>query len=76
MKKGSFGYLNWKKKISILIAAVLVAMVMVVYFGALRYFGTNRNVFSLLAALMCLPAGKAVRRCPDRNAYGGPCRGL
>ena len=50
MKKGSFGYLNWKKKISILIAAVLVAMVMVVYFGALRYFGTNRNVFSLLAA--------------------------
>lgn len=60
MKKGSFGYLNWKKKVSILVAAVLVAMVMIVYFGALRYFGTNRNVFSLLAALMCLPAGKAV----------------
>ena len=78
MKKGSFGYLNWKKKISILIAAVLVAMVMVVYFGALRYFGTNRNVFSLLAALMCLPAGKAVvdvvmyvraKGCSDAEVY-------
>ena len=60
MKKGYFGYLNRKRKTAAAIAVLLVAMVMIVYFGALRHFGTNKNVFSLLAALMCLPAGKAV----------------
>ena len=28
------------------------------YFGAQRYFGTNRNVFTIIAALMCIGVGK------------------
>ncbi|MDO5132055.1 MAG: hypothetical protein Q4D81_03610 [Eubacteriales bacterium] len=60
MKKGSFGYLRGKRILSFLKSALFLASVFVTYFAALRHFGTNKNVFSILAAVLALPAGRSI----------------
>lgn len=41
------------------LTAVLLAAVLIIYFGARAYFGTNRNIFTLIAALCCIGVGKS-----------------
>ena len=41
-----------------IITAGLLAFVLGVYFGAQWYFGTNKNIFTILAALTCIGVGK------------------
>ena len=60
MKKGSFGYLKRIRALSLMKSALLLAAVLATYFVALRHFGTNRNVFSILAAVGALPAGRSI----------------
>ncbi|MBE5998863.1 MAG: hypothetical protein E7237_04515 [Sarcina sp.] len=60
MKKGAFGYLQKKRTVSLVKSCLLVAAVFIIYYAALRHFQTNRNVFSILAAVMALPAGRSV----------------
>lgn len=60
MKKGVFGYLSGKRIFSVLKSILLLAAVLAVYFAALRHFGTNRNVFSILAAVGALPTGRSI----------------
>lgn len=57
-RKGSYGYIKRGRKILGILTAVLLAAVFALYFGAQRYFGTNRNVFTIIAALMCIGVGK------------------
>ncbi len=59
-KKGEFGYIQSRRKVSIALSALMLAMVLVIYFVARWYFGTNKNLFTILAALGCLPLGKCV----------------
>lgn len=60
MKKGSFGYLENARKKSLIKSGLFLAAVLIVYFGALFYFKTNRNVFSILAAVGALPTGRSI----------------
>ena len=60
MKKGSYGYLRRKRIVSLLKSALFLSAVFVIYFAALRHFGTNKNVFSILAAVLALPAGRSI----------------
>ncbi len=60
MKKGVFGYLAGKRIFSILKSLLLLSAVLAIYFAALSHFGTNKNVFSILAAVGALPAGRSI----------------
>lgn len=60
MKKGSFGYLRRKRRASAVKSVLFLAAVLLVYFAALRHFHTNRNVFSILAAVGALPTGRSI----------------
>ena len=60
MKKGSFGYLESARKKSLIKSGLFLAAVLIVYFGALFYFKTNKNVFSILAAVGALPTGRSI----------------
>lgn len=60
MKKGDFGYIENRKKHSVLLAAAMLVLILAIYFIALAYFKTNQNFFSIAAALLCLPEGKLV----------------
>ena len=60
MKKGEFGYLQKKRAFSLLKSFLLLAAVVVVYYSALRHYQTNKNVFTILAAVGALPAGRSV----------------
>ena len=57
-KKGTFGYIRRGRKIFGFVTLGLFAAVLIMYFGAQKYFGTNKNVFTILAALSCIGVGK------------------
>ncbi len=56
--KGEFGYFKKQRSKTLLIMVLLYAMALIMYFGARAYFGTNRNLFTILAVLVVLPAAK------------------
>lgn len=60
MKKGGYGYLHRKRIFSIVKSALFLAAVLLIYFAALRHYHTNKNVFSILAAVGALPTGRSI----------------
>lgn len=60
MKKGTYGYLHRKRIFSIVKSVLFLAAVLLIYFAALRHFHTNKNVFSILAAVGALPTGRSI----------------
>lgn len=62
IKKGSYGYIAGRRRQLMVTVAVMLALVLAIYFGALAILGTNQNWFTILAALICLPTAQfAVR---------------
>ncbi len=59
MSKGSLGYIDSRQKMWTAITLLSLAAVLCMYFGALYYFKTNQNVFTILAAVSCLFVGKS-----------------
>ncbi|MDO5703318.1 MAG: hypothetical protein Q4G47_08200 [Lachnospiraceae bacterium] len=57
-KKGYYGYIKRGRRIFGAVTFCLLAAVLVMYFGARWYFKTNKNVFTILAALSCIGVGK------------------
>ena len=57
-KKGTYGYIKRGRVRLAFITAGLLALVLLVYFGAQWYFKTNKNIFTILAALTCIGVGK------------------
>ncbi len=60
MKKGTFGYLKSARKKSLIKSGLFLAAVLIVYFAALFHYKTNKNVFSILAAVGALPTGRSI----------------
>lgn len=60
MKKGSFGYLQKKRVFSLVKSILFLAAVLIIYFTALHHFHTNKNVFSIIAAVGALPTGRSI----------------
>ena len=60
IKKGSYGYIRTARIRKTLLALVLTGAAALVYLGARHYLQTSKNIFTIMAALMCLPAGRAI----------------
>ena len=59
-KKGTYGYIRKRRKLLAFLSVVLLAAVLGMYFGAQWYFKTNKNIFTIIAALSCIGVGKCV----------------
>lgn len=60
VKKGNYGYIGNRRITMSILSAAMLAIILIMYFGARAYFGTNRNLFTIFAALCCIPAGKCI----------------
>lgn len=60
LKKGEFGYIARGKKSAIIRSALSVGACIVIFLIGLAINHTNKNVFSIIAALGCLPAGWSI----------------
>lgn len=60
VKKGNFGYIRSRRLVMCVISALMLAVILIMYFGARAHFGTNQNLFTILAALCCIPTGKSI----------------
>lgn len=55
--KGDFGYIAYRKKITVIRTIACLAVAVGIFFIGLIINGTQKNVFSIIAALGCLPTG-------------------
>ena len=60
VKKGNYGYIRNRKILMVCASLFMMAVILIMYFGAKAHFGTNRNLFTIFAALCCIPAGKSI----------------
>ena len=60
MRKGTFGYIKSKRKTAAIRSFILITLCFSLFFFGLSTTGTHRNVFSVLAAVSCLPMGISV----------------
>lgn len=58
--KGAYGYLARQKKRIILITAIEFAIVLIIFLTGILLSHTNKNFFTLIAVLGCLPACKSL----------------
>ena len=56
--KGSYGYIRGRRSLMLLLTILTLAVTLAIYFTAKWYFHTNRNIFTILAALCCIGVGK------------------
>lgn len=55
--KGEYGYLKYKKRQTRNRALLFLAFTIGIFLAGLALFGSNRNYFSIVAALFCIPTG-------------------
>ena len=55
--KGDFGYIRYRRQIGILRTGLFLLVVLALFFSGLFIFGSSKNYLSIIAALLCLPAG-------------------
>ncbi|MBO5621043.1 MAG: hypothetical protein J6I68_01760 [Butyrivibrio sp.] len=55
--KGDFGYIRYRRQIGILRTGLFLLVVLALLFSGLFIFGSSKNYLSIIAALLCLPAG-------------------
>lgn len=60
VKKGSFGYIRNRQKINVVVSVIALAFLITVFLLARWHYETNRNVFTILVALGCLPTGTEI----------------
>jgi hypothetical protein len=58
IKKGCVGYIKSRRIKYLMITLLLLGGDLFMFFYAKWYFGSNKNLFSLFAALICLPIAK------------------
>ncbi len=58
--KGSFGYLESMRKRALLRSIFCVALCLIIFLVGLVRYGSNKSVFSIIAALGCLPTGISI----------------
>jgi len=57
IKKGQVGYINYQRKLALVRTIIIAAIVLGLYIAGRILTGTNKNLFSVLAILLCLPLG-------------------
>ena len=57
-KKGEWGYLEAQRIRRLVITILLFSIPALIFMTSMLYFGTNKNAFTILAALSCIGVGK------------------
>ncbi len=57
-RKGTYGYIRYEKIKRGLVTAIMFAVPLTLYFIAVNHFGSNRNIFTIVAVLGLIPAAK------------------
>lgn len=60
LHKGEFGYYDHRRNLAILFAVLLIAATILMFLIPYRILGTRKNIFTIMAALMCLPTAKFI----------------
>ena len=55
--KGEFGYIKYRKQVAIIRTAICFIIAVGLYVIGLIFWGSQRNILSIVAALGCLPTG-------------------
>ena len=55
--KGDFGYIRYRRQIGLLRTGLFLLVVLALFLSGLFSFGSSKNYLSIIAALLCLPAG-------------------
>ena len=55
--KGEFGYIDYRKKIAIIRTIICLLIVLIVFFTGLFIYKSQKSIFSIIAAVLCLPTG-------------------
>ena len=55
--KGEFGYIKYRRAVSVIITIICLAIAVGLFVTGLIIYGSNKNVLSIIAILICLPAG-------------------
>lgn len=60
VKKGQFGYIRYKRGFHLILAIVMYAMAVILYFAGIKATGDNKNLLTVAAILGCLPASQSL----------------
>ena len=63
ISKGSYGYILYSRKKALIRSIISVALCFIIFLTGLVMYGSNKNYFSIIAALGCLPMGISVVNC-------------
>jgi hypothetical protein len=69
--KGEFGYIPYRKKLTITRTVVMLAITVAIFLVGLLIFKSQKSIFSIIAAVCCLPTGlSAVNMIIFLRAFG------
>ena len=57
-RKGTHGYIRYEKLKRGAVTVIMFAIPLILYFTAVNHFGSNRNIFTIVAVLGLIPAAK------------------
>lgn len=58
--KGKYGYIQHMRRKKAALSALLLLAVIIIYAGGFHHYGSNQNVFSIIAALCALPTAVSI----------------
>ena len=60
VKKGQFGYIKYRRGFHLILAIIMFAMAVILYFAGIKATGNNKNLLTVAAILGCLPASQSL----------------
>lgn len=60
VNKGEYGYIEYNKRKTIIRSVIAVALTITIFLIGYIKYGSNRSVFSIVAAVGCLPCGWSI----------------
>lgn len=63
VKKGSFGYIKYRRTLHLVLAIILYSMAIILYFAGIKATGDNKNLLTVVAILGVLPASQSLVTC-------------
>ena len=60
VKKGQFGYIKYRRGFHLILAIIMFAMAVILYFAGIKATGDNKNLLTVAAILGCLPASQSL----------------
>ena len=58
--KGQFGYIKHRRIFHLILAIIMYAMAIILYFAGIKATGDNKNLLTIAAILGCLPASQSL----------------